>query len=124
LTQLDGPNPKPTHKDETSNNLEEAVEVTCYPRIETAKLPEELLLYICEFLESEDLLAFAEAWPKIGDVIASFNVIRTRELQCFCLKKGYMTSKLGIGVALSQEKKGNIPLLVSEFDILSEEAFG
>lgn len=68
-----------------------------YPRFETAMLPKETLFYICDFLETEELLiSFPEAWPKIGDLINEFNVLRTRELQCFALKKIYMTTKLGV----------------------------
>lgn len=55
------------------------------PRIQTAKLPDEMLLCIFDYLESEVLLSFAEAWPRIAEVIAKYNVIRTRELQCFHL---------------------------------------
>lgn len=105
-------------------NSDHVVESTSpRPRIQTAKLPDEMVLSICDFLESEDLLAFAEAWPRIADILIKYNVLRTRELQCFCLKKDYMTSKLGIGVSLNKEEKGNFALLGSEFDLLSEDAF-
>ncbi|KUJ12345.1 uncharacterized protein LY89DRAFT_699675 [Mollisia scopiformis] len=93
------------------------------PCIQAAKLPDEMLLSVFEYLESENLLAFAEAWPKIADVIVKYNVIRTRELHCFCLKQDYMTSKLGVGISLTKEEKGNKALLGSEFDLLSEDAF-
>ena len=33
-----------------------------------------------------------------------------------------MTSNLGIGVPISKKEKGNFALLVSEFDIMSEDA--
>lgn len=122
-SKLDPANLGSQHHDQSGTDLDHVVKTGQCPRIQTAKLPEEMLLSICDYLESEDLLAFAEAWPKIADLIAKFNVIRTRELQCFCLKNGYMTSKLGIGVAVSKEEKGNMAVLGSEFDILSEDAF-
>ncbi|TVY14095.1 NEDD8-conjugating enzyme-like protein [Lachnellula arida] len=91
--------------------------------LEKVKLPNEMLLLICDFLETEELLSFAEAWPRIGDVINEFNVIRTRELRCFCLKKDYITTKLGVGIAVTKEEKGNMDFVSSEFDILSQDAF-
>jgi len=91
--------------------------------LEKVELPNEMLLLICDLLETEELLSFAEAWPKIGDVINEFNVIRTRELQCFCLKKDYITTKLGVGIAVTREEKGNMDFVSSEFDILSKDAF-
>jgi hypothetical protein len=82
-----------------------------------------MLLLICDLLETEDLMSFAEAWPNIADAITKYNVIRSRELRCFCLKKDYVTAKLGVGVALRGEERGNMPLVESEFDLLSEDAF-
>lgn len=81
------------------------------PSLQKALLPNELLLAICDLLETEALLSFAEAWPKIGEVINKFNVIRTRELRCFCLKDDYNSAKLGIGVAVTKEEKGNMDFL-------------
>jgi hypothetical protein len=86
-------------------------------------LPDEVLLLICDLLETEDLMSFAGAWSSIADVIIKYNVIRSRELRCFCLKTDYVTAKLGVGIALKGEERGNMPLVESEFDILSEEAF-
>lgn len=91
--------------------------------IQKVKLPDELFLLIFDLLETEDLLSFAEALPKIADVITEFNVIRTRELRCFCLKKDYMTAKLGVGISVTSEEKGNWDFVTSEFDIVSEAAF-
>ncbi|KAI9054056.1 hypothetical protein LZ554_001227 [Drepanopeziza brunnea f. sp. 'monogermtubi'] len=91
--------------------------------IQSAQLPDEMLLMIFGLLETEELLAFAEAWSRVGDVVNEYNVIRTRELRCFCLKKGFLEAKLGVGVNTSKEEKGNMDWVVSEFDILSDEAF-
>ena len=81
--------------------------------------PDEILLQICEKLETDELLLFAEAWSKIGKLITNYDVIRTRELQCFCLKKDYLSTKLGVGVSVNNSKR----TFTSEFDLLSEEAF-
>ncbi|KAI0190380.1 hypothetical protein EV127DRAFT_365106 [Xylaria flabelliformis] len=82
------------------------------------RLPNELLLLIIERLdEFEHLTSFARAWPRISELIRDFDVIRKRELQCFCLKKGFQSAKLGVGVTVD---KGQIS---SEFDLISEEAY-
>ncbi|EKD16497.1 hypothetical protein MBM_04966 [Drepanopeziza brunnea f. sp. 'multigermtubi' MB_m1] len=60
---------------------------------------------------------------QVEDVVNEYNVIRTRELRCFCLKKDFLEAKLGIGVNTSKEEKGNMDWVVSEFDILSDVAF-
>ncbi|KAE8450364.1 hypothetical protein EG329_006438 [Mollisiaceae sp. DMI_Dod_QoI] len=85
------------------------------------KMPNEIILLICEKLETEDLMSFAEAWEKVGRVITQYDVIRTRELQCFCFKKDYMCAKLGIGINVVQ--RGKIGTIESEFDLLSYEGF-
>ena len=90
-------------------------------RMQNVGLANEILLLICENLETEDLMAFAEAWTRVGAVMTKFDVIRTRELQCFCLKKDYLSVKLGVGVAVGQ--KGTIHSFASEFDLLSQEGF-
>jgi len=82
-----------------------------------------MLLLICDLLDTEDLMSFAEAWSNLADVIIKYNVIRSRELRCFCLKTDYVTAQLGVGIALKAEERGNMPLVESEFDLLSEEAF-
>ncbi|KAE9371322.1 hypothetical protein N431DRAFT_409913 [Stipitochalara longipes BDJ] len=90
-------------------------------RMQDMELANEILLLICENLETEDMMALAEAWTRVGAVMTKYDVIRTRELQCFCLKKDYMSVKLGVGVAVSQ--KGTIHSFTSEFDLLSQEGF-
>jgi hypothetical protein len=93
------------------------------PSLEKVRLPNEMWLLICDLLETEELLSFAEAWPRIGDVINEFNVIRTRELGCFCLKEDYLRAKLGVGIAVTREEKGNLDFISPEFDILSKDTF-
>lgn len=84
-------------------------------------LPNELLLQICNWLDDEELFLFARSWSRIGKVITTHNVIRTRELQCFCLKEGFGNTELGIGVNV--RGRGKQRILESEFDLLSLNAF-
>ncbi|KAI8960240.1 hypothetical protein F5Y11DRAFT_273167 [Daldinia sp. FL1419] len=86
-------------------------------RCEINRLPNELILLILEQLDFEHMTSFAAAWPRISDIIKGFDVIRQRELQCFCLKRNYQSVNLGVGVSIN---KGQI---ASEFDLLSREAF-
>ncbi|TGJ84176.1 hypothetical protein E0Z10_g4552 [Xylaria hypoxylon] len=82
------------------------------------QLPNEILLMIIENLHDfEHLTNFARAWPRISQVVRDFDVVQQRELQCFCLKKGYESTKLGVGVAVN---RGQVS---SEFDLISEEAY-
>lgn len=90
-------------------------------RMQDMGMPNEVLLLICETLETEDLMAFAEAWTRVGRVVTRYDVIRTRELQCFCLKKDYRSVKLGVGVAVT--RRGRIGSFESEFDLLSREGY-
>ncbi|KAI0130541.1 hypothetical protein BJ170DRAFT_701197 [Xylariales sp. AK1849] len=81
-------------------------------------MPNEILLLVLEKLEDfEDLTSFARAWPRISQIIAEFDVLRQRELQCFVLKMSYHEVKLGVGVAAHHGK------LSSEFDLLSQRAY-
>jgi ubiquitin-protein ligase/uncharacterized membrane protein YgcG len=83
-------------------------------------LPDEVVLLLLAELETRDVLAFANAIPSIKSMVYSYDFIRIRELQCFCLKKSFMDMKLGIGVAVVG---GRRPVFRSEFDLLSQEAF-
>ena len=68
---------------------------------EITSFPDELLVLICSKLETENLAPFARAWDRIGGehgVVSRFNVVRNRELLCFCLKKSFEEVELGIGV--------------------------
>lgn len=89
--------------------------------IQTMKLPAEILLLVCDKLEYADVMAFVEAWDTIGEVVARYDIIRTRELQCFCFKTNYMTSSLGVGVNI--ERQGKTGSFESEFNLLSMEGF-
>jgi ubiquitin-protein ligase len=96
------------------------------PRInrQLASLPDEILLLICNELDTEELFGFAKAWDRIGGergVMTRFDLIRTRELQCFCLKESFRNAQLGVGVSVIQ--RGRVGTLESEFDILSLQAF-
>ncbi|TVY85586.1 hypothetical protein LSUE1_G000100 [Lachnellula suecica] len=93
-------------------------------KIQKSKIPDEILLMICDYLETEDLMVFAEAWNRIGVVMTKFDVIRTRELQCFCLKKDYTVSNIKLGVGVSISQTGRLGTFESEFDLLSQEGFG
>ncbi|KAF3031322.1 hypothetical protein E8E12_000998 [Didymella heteroderae] len=83
-------------------------------------LPDEVVLLMLEEMSTKDVLALAYAVPFVKRTVRSYDFIRTRELQCFCLKKSYMNAKLGIGISVTG---GNKPVLRSEFDLLSQEAF-
>jgi ubiquitin-protein ligase len=117
------PRPTATKAPSRSGNSPQSRALAGTPRkgIQRMNVPDEILLAICENLDAEDLWVFAEAWDRIGHVITEFDVIRTRELQCFCLKKDYIEVKLGVGVAVIQ--RGRIGSFESEFDLLSHQGF-
>ena len=83
-------------------------------------LPDEVVLMMLEGMPTRDVLALADAIPFVQRTVRSYDFIRTRELQCFCLKKSYLDAKLGVGVSIAG---GNKPILRSEFDLLCQEAF-
>jgi ubiquitin-protein ligase len=83
-------------------------------------MPDEVVLLLFAELETRDILAFADALPTIKRMVYSYDFIRIRELQCFCLKKSFMDTKLGVGVAVVGSRR---PVFRSEFDLLSQEAF-
>jgi hypothetical protein len=92
------------------------------PRLtrQLTSLPDEILLLICNELDTEDLFCFAKAWDRIGGnrgIMTRFDLIRTRELQCFCLKESFRNAQLVVGVNVV--KRGRVRTLESEFDILS-----
>jgi hypothetical protein len=84
------------------------------------ELPDEIVLLVLDELTTPDPLAFGKAVSAIGDMITSYDFIRLRELQCFCLKRSFMNATLGIRVSITG---GRRPVFRSEFDLLSEEAF-
>lgn len=94
------------------------------PNGKLADLPDEILLDICNSLDIEELMIFAKSWSRIGGtegVITKFDLIRIRELQCFCLKEPFTKVKLGVGVNIVPI--GRQGVLESEFDLLSYQAF-
>ncbi|KAL8923812.1 MAG: hypothetical protein Q9172_002960 [Xanthocarpia lactea] len=84
-------------------------------------LPDEILLMLFSFLSFEELVTISNAFPRAREVINRYDLIRVRELQCFCLKEGFQHVKLGVGVRVGQWGKER--KLSSEFDLLSHEAF-
>jgi ubiquitin-protein ligase len=84
-------------------------------------LPDEILLLTLAEMDTRDVLTLASAAPSIARVVRSYDFIRVRELQCFCFKKSFFETKLGVGVAISGSHKR--PVFRSEFDLLSQEAF-
>ncbi|CAJ2503410.1 Uu.00g108040.m01.CDS01 [Anthostomella pinea] len=82
------------------------------------KLPNEVLLLIIDHLEDfKHLTTFASAWPRVSAIVRDFDVVRQRELQCFCLKQGYQSAGLGVGVDVNRGQ------LSSEFELLSRQAY-
>lgn len=84
------------------------------------ELPDEVILNLLSWMDTVDVISLADAIPTIKHMLTSYDFIRIRELQCFCLKKSFLTTKLGIGVSISGGRK---PVFRSEFDLLSNEAF-
>jgi ubiquitin-protein ligase len=100
----------------------------CPPNIsrQLSSLPDEILLLICNELDTEELFVFAKAWGRIGGeagVMTRFDLIRTRELQCFCLKKGFSDRGVRLGVGVNVVQRGRQGTLESEFDLLSLQAY-
>jgi ubiquitin-protein ligase len=83
-------------------------------------LPDEVILNLLSWMDTADVISCADAIPAIKHMLTSYDFIRIRELQCFCLKKSFMTAKLGIGVSVTGGRK---PVFRSEFDLLSNEAY-
>ena len=108
---------------EADSKIPAGASLPCITR-QLTSLPDEILLLICNELDTEELFGFAKAWDRIGGesgVMARFDLIRTRELQCFCLKESFRNAQLGVGVNVVQ--RGRVGTLESEFDILSLQAF-
>ncbi|PPJ55339.1 hypothetical protein CBER1_10199 [Cercospora berteroae] len=80
-------------------------------------LPAEILLSVLDYLDDEHIFTAARAWEGFGDIMREYNVIRTRELQCFALKQSFRELELGVGVRVEGRA------LTSEFDLLSRDAF-
>ncbi|KAL8890012.1 MAG: hypothetical protein Q9215_002795 [Flavoplaca cf. flavocitrina] len=84
-------------------------------------LPHEILLLIMSSLSFLDLTAMSRAFPMAREIIDFYDLIRVRELRCFCLKEHFQDSKLGVGVHVGRQ--GKEKNLSSEFDLLSARAF-
>ncbi|KAK7183075.1 hypothetical protein DPSP01_005978 [Paraphaeosphaeria sporulosa] len=89
-------------------------------RTKLLELPDEVILNILSWMDTTDVISFADAIPTIKHMLTSYDFVRLRELQCFCLKKSFMKAKLGIGVSITGGRK---PIFRSEFDLLSNEAY-
>ncbi|KAE9974176.1 hypothetical protein BLS_003257 [Venturia inaequalis] len=99
-----------------SNALPSAGAIVAAPHTcPIAELSDDMLLEICEKLETEDLLRAASAWEPFRRMLHT--ITPTRNLRCFTLKKGFKEANLGIGV---HAERGS---LQSEFDLLSSSAF-
>ncbi|KAF7858040.1 hypothetical protein EAF04_009396 [Stromatinia cepivora] len=90
--------------------------------IQISTLPDEVVLLICDNLDTEDLMLFAKAWSRVGHMVTRYDLIRTRELQCFLSKQTYKMARLGVGVGITREG-GQKVTFSSEFDLVSHEAF-
>ncbi|KAK3675994.1 hypothetical protein LTR78_004186 [Recurvomyces mirabilis] len=80
-------------------------------------LPNELLVLITEHMDEQSLFIAARAWNGFSRLLASHNLLQVREMQCYTLKAGFKTHKLGVGVYIERRS------IQSEFDIISEDAF-
>ncbi|KAL9600001.1 MAG: hypothetical protein Q9219_003470 [cf. Caloplaca sp. 3 TL-2023] len=83
--------------------------------------PDEILLMIFSELSTMDLLAITRAFPRVQELLNSYDFIRIRELQCFCLKQSFLDAKLGVGVHIGGRNR--VGTFSSEFDLLSQQAF-
>jgi ubiquitin-protein ligase len=106
---------EPISNDDTTNTI------TSEELPKLFDLPDELVLLIISQLDTRDVLNLTNSALHIKRIVNSYDFIRIRELQCFCFKSSFMEAKLGIGVAV---KDGPRPELRSEFDLLSQEAYG
>lgn len=88
------------------------------PMASISNLPDELLLDTLDYLDFDDLMSVSQAWPKVETLIQTWDIIRSRELQCFVLKQTYRQLLLGIGISVARGGK-----IESEFDLLSGKAF-
>ena len=84
-------------------------------------LPDEVLLMILSELSDQDLWAVTKVFPVINKILCSYDFIRVRELQCFCLKANFTKVRLGVGVHI--RRRGLEGTFASEFDLLSQQAY-
>lgn len=91
------------------------------PKEAINRLPDEILLQIMGVMDLEDIILFAQAWPRARNILTSYDVIRSRELQCFAVKSSYKEAFLGIGISLTPV--GRQSRIDSEFDLVSYFAY-
>lgn len=84
------------------------------------QLPDELLLEILAMLNFQDFVRLSAAWDRVRCLVEDYQVIRSRELQCFVTRRTYRQLSLGIGVDCRGTKIGTFR---SEFDLVSRNAF-
>ncbi|KAF2873624.1 hypothetical protein BDV95DRAFT_473428, partial [Massariosphaeria phaeospora] len=84
------------------------------------ELPDDIMLVVLSKLDTADIVAFSDAVPTLKSMLHSYDFIRVRELQCFCLKENFMETKLGVDVSVDGGKR---PVFRSEFDLLSHVAY-
>jgi ubiquitin-protein ligase len=109
---------EPVSTDDTNSN---DIPATTQERYKLIDLPDELILLIMSQLDTRDVINFTASALHIKKIVHSYDFIRIRELQCFCFKRSFMEAKLGIGIAV---ERGPRPVLRSEFDLLSQGAYG
>ena len=83
----------------------------------TGRLPDEILLLICDSLSNESLLVAIRAWNGFSRALRDHNSIRTPGTQCFVLNKDPHEVALGVGVAVDRLA------IASEFHLLSWPAY-
>ncbi|CAK7197962.1 hypothetical protein SEUCBS139899_000614 [Sporothrix eucalyptigena] len=85
-------------------------------------LSDDVLMLVLQELDANALGSFMAASDRVRQLVTFHDILRQRELQCFCLKTSYLKSDLGVGVSTvlrGTHKNG----LESEFDLISREAF-
>jgi hypothetical protein len=82
-----------------------------------ANVPFDVLLEICDRLDTDELVHASKAWS--GFLTALHHLVPVRNLQCFTIKKGTKDVNIGIGVHVND--RGGF--LSSEFDYVSDVAF-
>jgi ubiquitin-protein ligase len=129
LLDLDNDEPKPQEAflEAMTSPASASIPVSSVPArrlkgLQRTDLPDEVILVICDMLETEDLLLLGEAWDRVQFIMTEYDLLRIRQLQCFCFRTDFEESKLGVGVnaTFSESRQG---FFESEFDLLSEEGY-
>ena len=95
---------------------------TIDPRKGIQRLPDEILILICNQLETTEILLFGHAWHWLARITTKYDLVHIRDMKCFVFRTDFRESILGIGIEIdfSEGKQGFIQ---SEFDLLSEEGY-